>query len=379
MTRKRYFSLLSLTLIILLGIRWYPDAPRQFSLASTSAPTTSTAFFHEQFITFDDTPIVHAPSITERADGLLIAAWFAGSEEGAHDVRIMSTTINPQNHTLSPATALATVSQTEKSTWRYIRKLGNPVIYRLPDERIMLLYVSVSFGGWAASRLNIQFSDDNGRSWSQPKRLVTSPSMNISTLVKGTPLMFDNGDIGVPVYHEFMGKFGELLILDMDGNVKDKRRISRLRNTIQPVVSAISHTNAVAILRDSGEHHKRVHISRSDSAGQYWTPPRPTTLPNPNSAVTLHSLGQDELIAIFNNHEDERYDLSIAYSADAGEHWKVIRQLEYEPVALKGQKNKFSYPYLIRDSRGNSHLLYTWRKQRIKYLHFNEAWLRQQL
>jgi predicted neuraminidase len=34
---------------------------------------------------------------------------------------------------------------------------------------------------------------------------------------------------------------------------------------------------------------------------------------------------------------------------------------------------------MIADDKGNYHLLYTWHKQRIKYIHFNQAWLEQLL
>jgi predicted neuraminidase len=74
--------------------------------------------------------------------------------------------------------------------------------------------VAVSFGGWAASRLVVLESDDLGRSWDFDEALTTSPFMNISTLVKTPPIRYADGTVGLPVYHEMVGKFGELLRLD---------------------------------------------------------------------------------------------------------------------------------------------------------------------
>ncbi|WP_206323709.1 exo-alpha-sialidase, partial [Pseudomonas viridiflava] len=94
---------------------------------------------------------------------------------------------------------------------KYIRKLGNPVIALAPDKRLWLFYVSVSVGGWAGSTVNAMVSSDMGANWSPPRQLVTSPFLNISTLVRAAPVFHADGSIGLPVYHEFLGKFAEYL------------------------------------------------------------------------------------------------------------------------------------------------------------------------
>lgn len=371
----------SLFFFVALLISWGIDKQRHFAIPQSTSQTSQEVqpIFHEQFISFDETPVVHASSLTQRSDGKLMAVWFAGSEEGARDVTISGTIIDPYSHTVSPPRIISTPTQTEADTWRYIRKLGNPVIHQLPDGRLMLVYVSVSFGGWAASSLNIRFSSDLGKTWTPAKKLVTSPSLNISTLVKGVPIQFQNGDIGLPVYHEFFGKFGELLILDTAGNVRDKRRISWGREAIQPVLAPLDENRAIALLRDSGEQDKRIQFTQTADAGGSWQPLKALSLANPNAAVAVTALNDQEMLVVFNNHEEERYDLSMAYSADSGENWRVIHRFEYEPVASEGVKNKFSYPYIIRNRQGDFHLLYTWRKQRIKYIHFNKTWLDRKL
>lgn len=360
---------------------WSHQPERLFTISEPGGRSTDDggAFFHERFISFGKTAETHASSITRRADGKLMAVWFAGSEEGAKDVVIAGTVIDPVSHAISPSRILATVSDTGTATWRYVRKLGNPVIHSLPDGRLMLVYVSVSFGGWAASGLNIRFSDDLGESWTPARRLVTTPSLNISTLVRGVPIDFDNGDIGLPVYHEFLGKFAELLILDRDGIVRDKHRISWGREAIQPAIAALGARRAVAVLRDSSEADKRVKVSHSVNAGQTWSAPAPISLPNPGSSVALHRIDGRRLVAVFNDHEEERHDLSMAFSPDAGMSWRVFHRLEYEPITQNGVRSQFSYPSLIRDQRGDFHLTYTWKKHRIKYVHFNLAWLEREI
>lgn len=375
---KRLFPLLLIIFVFTeLGVRWWPGKPREFVIPPDASWISTNPVYHEQFISFDETTVVHAPAIARRNDGKLIAVWYAGTREGAKDVNIYQTIIDPQdNYSLSPSRPIASRLQTQRDNWRTIRKLGNPIIHSLPDGRLMLVYVSVSFGGWAASSLNIRFSADNGRTWGTAKRLVTSPFLNISTLVKGAPVDFTNGDIGIPTYHEFLGKFAELLILDAQGNVKDKRRISWGRDSIQPVIAVLDSKRAIALLRDSGETNQRIAYSETTDHGNHWTSPRPLNLPNPNAAVALTKDSHETLLAVFNNDSEERYDMSLALSKDQGKNWKVVHSFD-KGLPEKGQKFEFSYPYMIHDSQGGFHLVYTWHKKRIKYVHFNQAWLDQ--
>src|SRR5690606_15349604 len=131
---------------------------------------------------------------------------------------------------------------------RNIRKLGNPVIGTAPDGRLWLFYVSVSVGGWAGSAINFMTSDDEGKTWSQAKRLITSPFLNISTLVRGRPVFHSDGTIGLPVYHEFLGKFPEYLRIDQAGRVIDKTRMGYGRDSLQPSTVVLSETQAVSLL-----------------------------------------------------------------------------------------------------------------------------------
>src|SRR5712692_3957064 len=131
---------------------------------------------------------------------------------------------------------------------RTVRKLGNPVAGRDRAGRLCLFFVSVSVGGWAGSAMNLMVSEDEGETWSPPRRLVASPFFNISPLVKGPPLQFSDGTIGLPVYHEMAGKFGELLRLDAEGHAVRKTRLSWGRSSLQPVILPWSETGAVGFM-----------------------------------------------------------------------------------------------------------------------------------
>ena len=78
----------------------------------------------------------------------------------------------------------------------------------------------------------------------------------------------------------------------------------------------------------------------------------------------------------FNNTDQGRHDLSLAYSEDQGRSWKVIVSLESAGEATDAE---YSYPWLMRSGNGNYHLLYTWHKTHIKHITFNGGWLRSQI
>jgi len=56
----------------------------------------------------------------------------------------------------------------------------------------------------------------------------------------------------------------------------------------------------------------------------------------------------------------ERTPINVAISDD-GMHWKAAVVLEDSPI------NQYSYPSVIQGKDGKVHIVYTWRRQRIKY------------
>ena len=168
-------------------------------------------------------PSVHAASLIAIKDGGIRAFWFAGSREGAADVSIYSSTFDAKSSSWSAPTIVVDRVSAEKSLSRYIAKLGNPVPARMADGRLQLFFVTVSVGGWAGSSISSMISDDEGVTWGAPQRLISSPLINLSTLVKSPAILFTDGRLGLPAYHEWIGRFGEFLRIDA-GQVIDKRR-----------------------------------------------------------------------------------------------------------------------------------------------------------
>jgi predicted neuraminidase len=265
----------------------------------------------------------------------------------------------------------------EKGLGRYIAKLGNPVPSRLPDGRIQLFFVTVSIGGWAGSSISAITSDNEGLTWSNPQRLISSPLINLSTLVKSPSVQFADGRLGLPAYHEWVGRFGEFLRVDA-GQVIDKRRMSSGRSAIQPLLFVNNAQDAVALFRQtrSAGQAKQIPVSTSGNAGQSWDVMQDLPIANPNSAVAGVVLSNGARLMALNNLEVGRHRLVLMMSDAKGEHWQTVEVLEDDEASEPVQRKEFSYPYLISVDGNDAHLVYTWDRKKIRHRYFSEAWLK---
>lgn len=366
---------------------------------------------------------VHASSLVELKDGRIRAFWFSGSREGASDVTINTSVFDPAKNEWGAEQVVVTRSGTQRALHRFIAKLGNPVAGRAADGTLRLFYVTVSLGGWAGSSITTMTSSDEGETWSEPRRLITSPFINISTLVKGAPFLYADGSMGLPVYHEFFSKFAEILHFDAASNVIDKQRLARAgQGTLQPVVLVRNPNEAVVLTRYAGSDNP--HLARTlstEDGGKHWGSVEKSTFPNPDAALSGTALPDGRLLAVLNHQEEGRDSLSLMLSADGGKSWKELHRLE-EMRVVRGKKLdenqclhlvrgllqssdarlaqapaatlneyvdsakarvradgrcgfEFSYPYLILARNGDVHLSYTWNRVFIKHVTFDREWL----
>ena len=322
------------------------------------------------------TPSVHAASLIALKDGGIRAFWFAGSREGAADVSIYSSTFDSKSSSWSAPVVVIDRVNAEKALSRYIAKLGNPVPARMADGRLQLFFVTVSVGGWAGSSISSMISDDEGLTWGVPQRLISSPLINLSTLVKSPAILFTDGRLGLPAYHEWIGRFGEFLRIDA-GQVIDKRRMSSGRSAIQPLVFVNDAQDATAYFRQtrSAGQAKQVPVSQTQNAGQSWRVEPDLPIANPNSAVAGLQLNDGSRILVLNNRESGRYRL-VLMMTDAKSQWQTIEVLEDDTALPEDQRKEFSYPYLITLDGNDAHLVYTWDRKKIHHRYFSDAWLK---
>ncbi|MFH1083310.1 MAG: sialidase family protein [Pseudomonadota bacterium] len=353
--------------------------PATFLLSPLPASIGNRApFKNEGFINPDPgDKMVHVGSICELSDGRLAAAWYGGTREGAKDVAIFLSMKDPGSATpwSRPKKIVDRVSAS-RELYRYVKKVGNSIIFAGPGNRLYLIYVTIAAGGWSGSSLNVKISHDAGTTWERSRRLTLSPFLNISELVRNRPLPISFGGFALPIYHECLGNFPEILWIQPGREDHDitfrKSRMTGGLSFIQPSIVAYGSSHATAFYR-CRSNEKTVGMAATKDTGTTWAEPKILSLPNPDSALDAILLSDERILLALNDSAQNRENLSLAMSNDRGVNWRRVVILESSPG------EEFSYPYMIRARDGRIHMVYTWHRKRIKHVVFNESWINAQL
>ena len=315
-----------------------------------------------QFV-FEAAPFAsaHASTIAETREGL-IAAWFAGTREGASDVGIWVA-----RHTAGKWTAPVEVATgvqpdgTRHPCW-------NPVLFMMPDATLKLFYkVGPNPRSWWGS---VRTSSDNGRTWSRERRL---PDQVLGP-IKNKPVLLPDGTIVSPsstestdrssrwrVHFELSRDAGATWTIARPPESGDGHPI----DAIQPSILIHPGGRLQAIGRTRAG---RIFETWSADAARTWTPLALTDLPNPNSGIDAVTLRDGRHLVVYNHTTEGRSPLNVAVSRD-GRSWAAAVTLESDP-------GEYSYPAVIQAADGLVHVTYTWKRERIKHVVIDPARLK---
>ena len=299
----------------------------------------------------DGQRLAHAVSAVVLRDGRLRAVWYDGSKELSTDVKLWTATFDG-THWSTPR-AIIGPAEASAGTGRYVRKLGNPIIYRDAAGELVIVFSGIAFGGWPGVSLKISRSPDDGETWSPPQNLTTTAIFNLGTNVRGPAVPAAGGFTLVPTSHEFLRTFSALVLLDSRGRVVGKRRIGTALGGFQPFLAVLDEHRAIAFMRVIRGF---ILSAKTDDAAASWTEPSETTSPTRNTPVVAAPIGS-ELFMISSQLDRvrDRWSLTFAMSADQGRSWRNIyaRQFGDSPLAVP------KYPWLIVGSDGLFHILFT--------------------
>jgi alpha-L-rhamnosidase len=109
--------------------------------------------------------------------------------------------------------------------------------------------------------------------------------------------------------------------------------------------------------------------SWSSDNGETWSPMKPGGLPNNNSGTDAVTLKDGRHLLVYNHvlppesaeeGRGARTPLNLAWSKD-GRKW-------YAALILEDSIGEYSYPSIIQSNDGMVHVVYTWRREKIKYV-----------
>lgn len=360
-------------LVLLLVSYWVYILPKpippKFHINNTSTLINAEPKFDSELIPQPTFLLAsHASTLEVLPNGELIALWFAGSHEGKPDVKIWQSIFDGKKW--SEAKMVVSPELLTQVDHRYVKKVGNPVIYLASNGILHLFVVTVSMvGGWSASNLNHFTSYDMGKSWQGGHKLLLSPFINISTLARTRAIALQDGGFYLPVYHELMRKYPEVLRFDKDGQFIGQMRLSGQNHLLQPAILPISADEAMVYLRNGTIKDSTLYYQETNNGGLSWSNLQSTNLMNQDSSLVVTETKAGQYLMLHNLGPRSR--LAMAISSD-GIKWQNIYLLENTP------SEEFSYP-AIQVHNAIIDITYTWNRKKIKHVRFNQAWLEQQI
>jgi len=301
----------------------------------------------------------HASALVDTPSGLVVA-WFGGKQERDAGVGIWLAR-QQGGHWTAPI-EVANGEQPDGSR----QPSWNPVLFHPHGGPLMLFYkVGPDPAHWWGM---LKTSHDDGVHWSTAQRLpdgVLGP-------IKDKPVQLADGSIVSPSSTE-LGRWRIHFERSTD-NGRSWTSSAPIANpdaieAIQPSLLAWSGGGLQAIGRTRQNH---LSTTRSGDGGRTWSALKLLSLPNPNSGIDAVMLADHRALLVYNptqsgkNWWDGRGTLAIAVSRD-GEHWTKVLTLEDTPGA------EFSYPAVIQGRDGQVHIVYTWKRLRIKHVVIDSA------
>jgi alpha-L-rhamnosidase len=315
-------------------------------------------------------PSCHAATIAETPNGL-VAAWFGGTNEGNPDVCIyVSRKNNGQGQWTAPVNVANGILN---DTVRF--PCYNPVLYQVPGGDLLLFYKIGSspakWKGW------VKRSADGGISWGVRQAL---PEGFLGP-IKNKPLLLKDGTLICPsstegrgwkVHFELTRDEGKHWLLTAPpvpaGTEQADVTGEGLQSTFQAIQPSILVHKDGSLQALCRSQNRAILETWSADNGQTWTPLAATSLPNNNSGLDAVTLKDGRQLLVYNHvlpppgrSKGERSPLNVAISPD-GKDWYAAAVLENDTLG------EYSYPSVIQSSDGMVQIVYTWRRQRIKYV-----------
>lgn len=347
----------------------------------------------------------HAANLMPLATGELGCVWFGGTQEGRSDISVYFSRLPKGGNSWGVPIRLSDDAE---------RSEQNPILFPTPGGDLWLLHTAQRFGNQDTSVIKRRISRDLGRTWGPSEVLIEAPG----TFVRQPLVVLPKGDWLLPCFlcltepgSKWLGEH-DISVLKISS---DQGR--SWRDAIVPESTGLVHMNVVpagdgslvALFRSRWADH--IYRSRSADGGKTWSPPVATALPNNNASIQAIALADGRIAMVFNDSgrtaatqqraslydeiEDDagaaaqpatrrsgrqafwgtpRAPVTLAVSADAGETWRRVGDLETgDGYCLTNNSEarlnrELSYPSIAQSPDGALHVAFTYHRQAIKYL-----------
>jgi predicted neuraminidase len=315
-------------------------------LSSSMAPM-SQILSNEFIYTEAPFPECHASTLVEVKPGLVVAAWFGGTEEKHPDVGIWISRWEGQGW----SEPVEVAQHDRVPCW-------NPVLFQKPGGETILFYkAGPSPQTWSGL---IKRSFDGGLTWSEEELLPAG----ILGPIKNKPILLDDGSLVCGSSVESWKAWACWMEITRDwGKTWEKYGPIDYPGTpeglIQPTLFHDKAGNLRMLCRARGVGY--ICEATSGDGGKSWSAAKSIDLPHPNSGIDAVRLSNGDIIMIYNHVARGRTPINVGLSKDGGDTWNNVLTLEDQP-------GEYSYPAVIQTSDGLVHTTYTWKRERVKHV-----------
>ncbi len=320
--------------------------------------------YKERFIYehIEGRPSCHAGTIAELPSGEYLAAFYAGTQEGATDVGVLTSRLRDEIDGWEDTRVVVDTPGMSE---------GNPVLHVDDYGHVWLFYVTQQEPGWDNVLMYSMKSEDEGRTWEEPAQIGDT----LGWMTKNKAIRLQSGRTILPCYDERAWKSFCLLSDDECLTWQQSGMMEGPTMVIQPTLLPRPDGSIVAFMRTGAPvedpDNRVIWKSVSEDDGMTWSPCEPTDLPNPNSGCDVVLLDDGNAALIYNDSRTGRSPLTVALSTDNGDTWPTKRTLETEEA-------EFSYPAIIQGHGGRIHTLYTYKRTHMKHAAFSETWFEEE-
>jgi predicted neuraminidase len=267
----------------------------------------------------------------------------------------------------------------------------NPVLFEEPDGMLDLFHTTQPAGGGENNAQVLHLvSKDHGQNWSKPEVLFAKPG----AYSRHPLVILDDGAWLLPMTYVTSAGIGKgaetnysVAEISRDqGKSWRECPMADSQGKVQPTVVKLAGGGLRAFFRSRAADA----IWTSTSAdGCQWSPVEKTALPNNNASVQAFGLPDGHIAMVFDNSSRAtgglRKPLSVALSEDGGKSWPYVRDIEAgrpgfgmaEMRSSQPGREEYSYPSILETRQGEILVAFTYRRQTIKVVSFNEDWIRQ--
>ncbi len=337
---------------------------------------------------------IHAATITEAADGTLLAAWFGGSREGRPDVDIWVARKPigaPWGDPIVVDDGVCTITGRNGQERGIDYACWNPVLFTDPQSGRVYLWFKITgetdlpgFKNWWGA---VRTSDDHGRTWSEriwlpeieqaQRHEVFEPyAFRATGPVKNRPIVLPDGDllcasstespVGWRLHFEryqaddWTGqKHGVEIIGPVLEASENAPRGPGNAHAIQPsfVVLSPDMRHLAVFARESA-------WSESTDGGQTWSPIERSPVDTKAGSHAMTTTNGLHLLAF--NPPPDRRPLSLARSFD-GERWEVFME------DVSRNRNQADYPTMMQGADGRIHIVHSHGREHVRHIVLDAA------